>query len=241
MNAFRFEERGPYLAIATCIIGVLLVGLTQVSDDGFFYRNRDWIAVFGATILGAGFTSAIAFPGYQILLRKTASVVSQGLVLPPDIDVTEISKYDHVWYFYWMSQMDGLPFWRMVKLDLRTGFPGARITTRIHLNNKKKKPEYYRVEAMARRRRLILCFYPEVYETEPPMISIFEILSVDEHHVGTMNLMTWDHTHILSPCIISRSAVCDWKKEQTHADAATAEKLMGFWKNKRVSTPLNLS
>lgn len=234
----KLNMRFPWYSLPLALFGTALVVLPEMADTGRIVEFKPVIQSFGGAILGAAFAIVSTIPAYNSFISFAKRTLQEGVDVLPFVNAHLIRNYGSVWYFYWISQMDGESFWRMIKLDFTLLNGNVRATNRIYLLNKNNEKEYYFVEAIARFRRLVIYFYPEEYIVEPPMTAVIEVFDVSDNYAGHIHLMSWDRKHIFAPCILSRKPICGASKQQIRIDSDTSKKIEGVWRDEVKSKPV---
>ena len=166
----------------------------------------------GGAVLGAGISQIIGtLIGFDFM-------ASLGRALEPGFSSLEkkVQYYRNTFHHYHLTEMDGQCVWRYSCIDFQKYYDVGKLGGIVEYIGKGNAPTYYKVEGGFRDERLIL-FLKAVKRGEPTIIEIFPTFGkeIQDKHCGVVVVETWDETHIVSRCIMSRSPILNWTSAGT--------------------------
>ncbi len=212
-------------AIMLSMIGFAVIGWGASSKDNPL-RSMLMLSLGGA-LFGAGISQIIAaFIGFDFM-ASLARALEPGF----STDEEKIENYRDSFHHYHLTEMNGGFIWRYAVIDFRKNNDIGKLSTiteYIGINGSKTN---YKVNAGFRDERFIL-FLKAQKRDEPAIVEVFPFLGkeIKENHCGVIITESWDETHLISRCIISRTPILNWKTLGT-ISKDIAEKLDEMWVN----------
>jgi len=216
------------LSLAIIILGVIAsTNQTTILDIAI----GPIILTFGGAFLGSTFSNIASYKerkGFQETMNNQLALLTK-----PKIESLEekVSPYRKKWHYYYVTCMRNEYFWRHLVLDFQDRKVTGRLNTATKLKNLKNEYERYEVDCGIRQARMILTVTPLDDEEEPTMTATFWSLGKRAEYFGTKYIMTWDHDHELSPCIISDTPLTKSHVTEQRMSEEDCERLDEKWKS----------
>jgi hypothetical protein len=206
---------GWVYCILVTVVGVAIIGIG--STVGSF-----WLVAVGGAVLGAGVSSLVTTYDTRRLLEK-----SLGSEFPSEDE--ELEPFRQVWHHYHVTEVDDVFVWRHYIINLSGTQAVGTLVSSVAFRDRQSKRRLYTVEAGVRDKRLIL-FMSAKDKAEPRVVEIFpQTAGFMDTLFGFGCLQSWDSTHVLHPCILSKVPLYE-SDEEGDVPAGEADKLDEQWR-----------
>jgi hypothetical protein len=208
---------------AVVIIGGLLVTLgivyqSSVGGPGEGSSTADQIVAgvalaLGGSVLGAGINSVVVRRYEFDILREINDTISRSLQARFVSENSDLAIYRRDWHHYYVTEIEGNSHWWYESCSFGRNFTVGSISERTELRDSAGYTHAYITEVGVRGQRLVLL---ETREdgVEAGAVEVFPLpRGFQNLHTGIVCLETWDGSHAISKCILSKNPMVEVDRE----------------------------
>lgn len=220
-----------FLCLAV-ILGGLLIWISTFTG---MISNKDVFSSMGGAILGASASILIASvlsyselgEIHQALSRLAGAVVSRSGMTS---DVALVQQLKDEWYCYTVSQREGQVLWKVVKYKFSIDDITGEIKFVGRFKDNVGKTRHWNYTGMRRDERFIVVGKSDVDPQASCVLQIFPYLGniTQAYYSGITFHRTWDGVHSISPSIISREPIENFKTDN-QASEELSNRLDELW------------
>lgn len=216
------------------ILGGLLIWISTFSGLAV---NKDFLSSMGGAILGASASMLIASvlsysemgEIHQALSRLAGAVVSRNK-MTSDVDL--VQQLRDQWYCYTVSKRKGLTLWKVVKYNFSVDDITGEIKFVGRFKDNVGKTRLWNYTGMRRDERFIIIGKSDDDPQASCILQVFPYLGniTQTYYSGITFHRTWDGVHSISPTIISREPIKNFKNDN-EASEELSDALDKLWES----------